>query len=219
MGLFSKNSREKAIENKIDKGTEELLDLETHKKRLQLEVEEIQLELQNQRSRSQMELERAKHTHQLELDSQKAVFEREKAIWEKDKADLIASHERDMEEFKESLKREHDLKLQEAVTLTKLESQQKIKQAELDKDREITKLEKEQSKALSELRAKTAEEQFGKFKEIFEEFQMNGDKNSKFIQDLSMKMIENLPTAATRTQVDVGVGDRLLEAKASSKES
>lgn len=201
--IFKKDSRKAAASAKIDRSTEQVLDLETQKKRLEMEIEQIRLDLENQKKRETMKLEEESHKHRLRLQEEKAVFDREKKVWEVEKKEMVDRFDREKKEFQNKVEQEFSLKTQEAVTLTKLESQQKIKQAEIDKERAINTLSTKHAEELSKIRSTTAEEHYKKLTEAFQEIQLNGDKNSKFVQELALKVFEKLPSPQTR--FDVGI--------------
>lgn len=201
----------KVAQTKIDKSTEQVLELEAQKKRLEIERDQISLELDNQKRKFQMSLEEEKHKQKLDLESKNAIFAREKEIWKAEKEELVARAEREKKEFEEHLKKQHDITLQEAVTLAKLDSQQKVKQAELDRDRQITELRTQHAEALSKLRSESAENHYNKLTEAFQEIQLNGDKTSKFVQELALKMVDGFPKG-TRTDIGVNVNQPALEA-------
>ena len=197
------DKKEEAAKIKIKKSTSELLDLEVEKKRLQADKENIQLELENLKKRMRMEIEEEKHKHNLKLESEKAVFDREKTIWEKEKQELVDRAEREKNEFEKTLRADLEIEHKETVTLLKLESQQKIKQAELDKDRAVNDLKTKHAEELAKVKSDTAEEYYSSMTEAFQDLQMNGDKNSKFVQELALKVFDKLPTARTEVGVDV----------------
>jgi hypothetical protein len=188
--------------SKIDAQTAQVLELEAQKKRLEMERDQISLELENQKKRNQMKLDEEKHAQKLAFDEKTAVFNREKALWETEKRDLLARSERERKEFEERLKAEHELKLTEAVTLAKLDSQQKVKQAELDRDRQVTELRTKQAEELAKVKSDTAEEYYKKMTSAFTEMQLHGDKSTKFVQELALKMFDVNPRPA---KFDLGV--------------
>lgn len=187
---------------KIDSQTAQVLELEASKKRLEMEREQISIELENQKKRFQMKLDEEKHAQKLAFDEKKAVFDREKAVWETEKREITGRNERERKEFEERLTKEHELKLTEAVTLAKLDSQQKVKQAELDRDRQLSELRTSQAEALSKVKSDTAEEYYKKMTSAFTEMQLNGDKSTKFVQELALKMFDHKPRVGS---FDLGV--------------
>lgn len=205
--------KSKAVKNKIDKSTEQILELEAGKKRLEIEMEQIRLDLANQKKREDMKLEVEAHKHHLKLQEEKAVFDREKRVWEIEKKELQDRAARDKKEFEDRLKADSDLKMQEAITLMKLESQQKVKQTELDKDRSLNQLETVHSTELSKVKSDLAEEYYRKLTSAFQDIQMNGDKNSKFVQELALKVFDRVPTTRSEVGVEVSNVPQLVQAK------
>jgi hypothetical protein len=195
---------------KIDSQTAQVLELEATKQRLVMEKEQIDLELRNLKSKQQMSLEEETHKHKLRLQEEKAIFDREKKVWEVERKELIDRSKREIAEFEERLKKDTEIKLQEAVTLTKLESQQQIKQAELDRDREINTLKVKTVEEISKVRTELAEEYYNKLTAAFQEIQLKGDANSKFVQDLALKMFDKVPSTKSRVEVDVNSNVREL---------
>lgn len=83
--MFGLNRVAKA---QIDNATRQILELEAVKKRLELDKDSIQIELANVKKRQQMVLEEEVHKQKLVLESEKAVFDRERKIWDKEKLEL-----------------------------------------------------------------------------------------------------------------------------------
>lgn len=198
------NPGTKAGTAKIDSQTAQVLDLEAQKARLQIERDQITLELENQKRRWQMKLDEERHAQKLSFDEKTAVFNREKAVWETEKKELTDRAARDKAEFEDKLKRESELKLTEAVTLAKLDSQQQVKQAELDRDRVLTELRTQQAEALAKVKADTAEEYYKRMTTAFTEIQLNGDKSTKFVQELALKMFDSVPRGGADFNVGIG---------------
>jgi hypothetical protein len=196
-------ARASVSSTKIERSTEAVMELEVEKKRLQMEVEQIKLELDNQKKRETMKLEEEAHKHKLKLQEEKAVFEREKKVWEVEKKELADRYAREKVEFEGKVKQEFELKTQEAVTLTKLDSQQKVKQAEIDSERKINALQTKHADDLAKVRAETAEEHYKKLTAAFQEMQLHGDKNTKFVQELALKVFEKVPTPRAEFGVDI----------------
>lgn len=187
---------------KISSSTAQVLELEAQKKRLEMERDQIQIELQNQKKREGMKLEEEAHKQKLKLQEETAVFNREKLIWEKEKQELIDRAARERKEFEETHRKQSELQLQEAVTLTKLEAQQKIKQAEIDKSREVNEVRTKAAEELSKTKSELAEDYYNKLTAAFQDIQMNGDKNSKFVQELALKVFDRVPSSDVRVDVN-----------------
>lgn len=195
--------------SKIDSQTAQVLELEASKKRLEIDREQIALELDNQKKRFQMKLDEEKHVQKLAYEEKKAVFDREKAVWEAEKKEITGRNERERKEFEERLTKTQELKLTEAVTLAKLDSQQQVKQAELDRDRQISELRTKHAEDLAKVKSDTAEEYYKKMTSAFTEIQLNGSKDSKFVQELALKMFDSIPRGGADFNVGIGVGNAL----------
>lgn len=201
MGMF-KSPAERA---KINKSTEQILELEVLKKRLEMERDSIQQELDNQKKRESMKIEVEVHKSVLKMQEEKAVFDREKKVWETEKKEMQDRFKRENEEQVNRLKQQSELSLQEAVTLTKLDSQQKVIQLQVDNDRATSVLMTSHATELAKVRTDLAEEYYNKLTQAFTDIQMKGDKNSQFVQDLALKIFDRAPANKTSFGVDVTV--------------
>lgn len=202
---------------KIDKSTAQVLELEAEKKGLEMEKEQIALDLANMKTRQSMALEKEQHKHELALQAERAVFEREREIWEKEKAELVARAKREKEEFENTLRKELELKHNETVTLTKLESQQKIKQAEIDKERVINKLKAEHAQELARVQADESEKYHEKLDKSLQEIMIKGDHNSKFLKQLTLEAVKKVNTLP-KVGVDVDVSTEPKQLASGDKE-
>lgn len=132
-----------------------------------------------------MHLEELKHKHGLEIDAANAKLELAKREWSSEKQLL-----------ENRLKQEHELKLKEAVTLTKLDSEQRIKQVQLDADRVLV-------SKMKELNESHYKELSASMTKLHEE----GNVTTKFTQDIALKMFENMPKNSSETKVLTGTID------------
>ncbi len=139
-----------------------------------------------------MELEEIKHKHKLVMAEMSDGIVRDKKHWEEDKARAIKTLQQDYE----AKLSEQALKLKEAVTLAKLDSEQRIKQAQLDADRKMN----------AEV-AKLNSEHYEKLKESMTKLHEEGNANTKFTQDLALKMIGSMPSNKSETKVLTGTLD------------
>ena len=48
-----------------------------------------------------------------------------------------------------------------------------------------------------------SEQYYQKLTEAFQEIQLNGDKNSKFVQELALKVFDKMPTSRSEVGIDV----------------
>ncbi len=189
----------KVAKAKIDKSTAQILELEAQKKSLELDKDNLALELTNLKRKVEMEMELERHRQKLALEGERAVFTREKAVYEVDK-----------KEMEDRLKREMELSKTEAITLMKLESQQKIKQTEIDTQRTINELKALHTEELAKVRTSSAEEYYKRLTAAFQDLQVNGDKNSRFIQDLALKMFDKVPSPSVGVDVTMSNVPKLV---------
>lgn len=195
----------------LDNATKQLLELETAKKRLEIDRDQISLELQNLRQKMQMAIEVETHKQKLEMESQKAIFEREKKIWGQEKTELLEKNRKERIEFEERLRKDSEIKMVEAVSLTKLESQQKIAQAEVNAERKINEVRTEMAEKVAKIQADESTKFYAKMTEAFQEMQLNGDKNSKFVQEMALRLVDKTQTT-NHTKLNVDINTPQLEA-------
>lgn len=186
---------------KIDQSMEMLLDLEAAKKRLEIELSQIKLELDNQKKREAMRIEEESHKNKLELLEKTAIFERERKLFDMEKKEL-----------EDRLKKEFELKTQESIILTRLEAQQQVKQTELDKDRALNMQQSKFNEELSKIKIEMSDSYYKKLTESFQEIQLNGDKNTKFVQELALKVFDRIPSNHSKVNVDVNTQPLALSA-------
>lgn len=130
----------------------------------------------------EIELAEIKHKHKLEIDEAKADFVRAQTQWKEDKDRLI-----------KQLKEDSEIKLKEVVTLTRLDSEQRIKQSQLDADRKVNAKMEELNKAY-----------YDKLSDSMSRLHEEGNVTTRFVQELSLKMLGSLPTNKTETKVLTG---------------
>jgi hypothetical protein len=198
----------KVAKAQLDRATTQLLELEAAKKRLEIEKDQINLELQNLRTKMQMEIEKETHKQKLAMDSKTAIFDREKEIWNTEKKELLEKSTRERLEFEDRLKKDSEIKMLEAISLTKIESQQAIAQARVDAVREINKVRTEMAEKVAKIQGEESEKFYNKLTEAFQEMQLNGDKNSKFVQEMALRILDKTPTA----NVDLSIKNQQLPA-------
>jgi hypothetical protein len=159
---------------------------ERAKKKLEIELENISHELTVQKRTSQFKLEEETHKYKLKMTEDEANFKREKEHWEEDRVEL-----------EKQLNKKYEIAKNEMVVMLKLESQQAIKQQELSNEKALLKVEKEYNSKLTEEKKRLNEKFFKNLTDAFTEIQLNGDKNSKFVQELSLKMLDKMPCPKT----------------------
>lgn len=131
-----------------------------------------------------LELEEIKHKHALEIKEMKADISREKKQWDEDRQRMV-----------DKQNQEHEIKLKEVLTLTKLDSEQRIKKAELD-------FESKYNKKCEELNATHYDKLAAAMSKLHEE----GNVTTKFTQDLALKMMESMPKHKTENTTKVLTG-------------
>jgi len=133
----------------------------------------------NAKHRLRMELEELKHKSRLEIDAIRIDVDRDKRQWEKDKKLEL-----------ERMEKEHEIKLREVVSLTKLDSEQRIKKAELEYQTKFN----EQCAALNKTH-------YDKLASAMSKLHEEGNNTTKFTQELALKMMEGMPTSKVQTKV------------------
>jgi hypothetical protein len=183
---------------KMDRTTTQILELQSTKKELEIEIANQRTELDNERRRQKMVVEEEQHKHKLEMQSKDAEFARSKQVWEEDKARMKDQFEQEARDFEKRLQSQHDMKLLEAVTLAKLDSEQKVKQVEMDKLRIESEMKTAHSKALSDLQQKLSEEYHKKLNDALVKFNQEGTITTKFMTDLSLKLLDRAPASGAQ---------------------
>jgi len=186
---------------KIDQVTSQILDLGGQKKSLEIEIESIKLKLANDGEQQRMALEKERHTHGLELSGAKKDMDRQKQIFEEDKARITAKLKDEHSSEIEKLKKESGIQLVELKSLAKLDSEQRISQAELDAKKRVQELEAKHTEGLSKARTEHAQElskvrsdlsveYYDKMQKALLDMNTEGSSQMKFINELTMKMFD-----------------------------
>jgi hypothetical protein len=136
------------------------------------------------------ELEQLRSKHRIEID------------------ELVSQHERVMKDKDAQMEREfanrkHELELQhkEIVTLLKLDSEQKQKQVELDFKRLLDEKRHELQQEFTDLKEKLIKENYDKLGTELAKLHSEGNQNTKFVQDLAISMLGNVPESKTQVKV------------------
>ena len=113
-----------------------------------------------------------------------------------DKTKVIANLEFDKQTKLKDTKRDYEKKL------TDMKSQYENKVQDMKREAIVisTQLQSAHDKAFAEFKQKTAAEYYERLKDEFTELQKDGDKNSKFVQELALKVMEKAPPATTRIE-------------------
>lgn len=145
---------------------------------------------------AEIEVSKIKAEHQLEMNRLNSEFKQEKKNWDEDKSRLV-----------DQLQKEHDLKLKEILTLTKLDSEQKIKQMQLDATRSVDELRNQNIKEMSNLKESLLTDHYNKLSEAMGKLHQEGNHQTKFTQELALKMLEGMPKNSIETKVLTGKVD------------
>lgn len=200
----------KLLKGKLEKTTNELVELQTQKKEMELEKKYLEATLKTERINREMDLEQAEHRSRLALTEASARFQREKEEWEADKEKMKRELEEDKARQTLLLKEDHDRKLREATSLCMLDTAQKIKQAEMDFRRQILELREKYAEELHqnktnaaqekmELNAKLTQEYYDRLNAALIELHSKGNTTTQFVQELALKMLDK-PVGATVTE-------------------
>lgn len=122
------------------------------------------------------ELEELKSIHRIEMTEKEAALIR----------------------LEKDLKKDNEIKLRETVSLLKLESEQKIKQMEIDKQRAIDKVKTDAALEINEAKADILKTHYEKLSAELAKLHSEGNITTKFTQDLALKMFESMPESRTR---------------------
>ena len=182
----------KAERLKIDSTQQQILDLVTRRKELEISLEQQQLELNNTKRKSEMALEEERHRHKLVQQEQTAQFEREKKIWQEERARLLAQAEEDKKQFEARLKSEYELKSNESMTLHRLEAQQQTKQAEIDRDRKIEEIRAEFNKKMAEETDRLRKETYERLSTELAKLHSEGNNATKFMQETVLAALNGM---------------------------
>jgi len=167
--MFENNKKKK----KIDKLTQEILDLTVERKELELSRDTIKQEIQ---------LEKEKRDHEVKLEQ--TSFDADKANWKKDMAAL-----------ENRLKTESDTKLTEAVSLGKLDKEQDIAKLKNGYENKINDLRTKHSEEISNIKADLSQKHYDKLQEVMVKFNTEGTITTKFMQEIATGLLDKMPAS------------------------
>lgn len=128
------------------------------------------------------EIEELKALHRIELAEKEAALSR-----------------REIE-----LKSGHEVKVREVVSLLKLESEQKIKQLELNNQRALDAVKNEAAEAQTRMKEGLLADHYAKLTTAMSKLHEEGNITTRFTQELALKMFESQPVHKTQTKVITG---------------
>jgi hypothetical protein len=197
---------------KIEKLNEDLFVLQQQKKEIELEKQYLEITLKNDRIKREAELDAVEHR-----------FQREKEDWNHDKIRMQKEIEDDKKRQILILEEDFERKQDEAISLLKLHSEQKIKQSEIDAQRKIQELEAKHLADIQELKAKLSQDNMAAQAKLMQEYystlntalvelHSKGNTTTQFVQELALKMLER-PMGATVTENRLLIDKEWGEAK------
>lgn len=185
--------RYKSSRNMLTHNQNQIVESVAEKERLKVQIEQARIELVNQKQNQTLELTREKVQWQMKLDNELNQFkiqkESELAKIRQEKEQALSKQQFDLDQ---AVKRV-ELKSDELLMMKKLEFEQKIKQAELDRDRSILIIKEEYAKKETTLHQDLNANMYGKLSESLVKMSQEGDKNTKFVHELMMKIFDKAP--------------------------
>lgn len=188
--MFEFLHRKKVMSGRLDRSVEEIVEAQAKRKELELENQRLQMDLENTKRRKERD-----------LDEATIKFNREKEEWKHDKAKMTREFDEDKRRYNKQLADDFAMKEREAISLLKLDSEQKAKQLELNYQRliqekeaanvlEITRLKSDHANDKMEFQTKTIQEHYEKLSKALNALHTEGNVNTKFVQELALKMLE-----------------------------
>lgn len=165
----------------------------SEQERLKLKIEQLKTEMNVQKQNQELELNRLRSTFKLEQETERSRFnlEREQA---KSKDTFTLQQTLEKEKWAvEQKAQQAQLKLDETLVLKKLEFEQKVKQAELDRERSILTVKEEFARKEADLHQKLHAEMYEKLNKALLSMSAEGDKNTKFVHELMLKIFDKAP--------------------------
>lgn len=190
-----------------------IAELETQKKKLQIELDTMHLDAKNKSLDLEMKLKEEAHKQKLDLMEEKAKFRRDQEIWKEEKEKLIAEHKKELVNFKEKIKADSDLEILKLTTMAKLDAEQQTKQAELDAQRQISELKVKHIEELAAAKTEANTKYYDKMTDAYQDMQANGDKNSKFVQELALKIFDQAPKNRTEFALEYNTKEKDVSAQ------
>lgn len=139
------------------------------------------------RLKLQKEIEELKSLHRIALNEKEA--------------EMIAALKLKQDEtirIEKDLKKENEIIMREVVSLLRLESDHKIKQLEIDKQREIDAIKREAAEEVTRTKETLLTGQFEKLTAELSKLHSEGNHQTKFAQDLALNMLGQMPERKTK---------------------
>lgn len=103
--------------------------------------------------------------------------------------------------LEQKLRAEHELALKEAVTLLKLDSEQKISQIKLDYSKKTYASDRAKEQEFLKLKEDLLKENHDKFNQTISKIHEDGNVTTRFVQELAYKMMEKAPATKIETKL------------------
>lgn len=190
-GYFGKRFRN--ADNLLTTTHSQIIDAVQDREKLKTDLTTLKIQLENERQQHSLIMNKERAHWQLEREAEKARFDMERQA-ARSNFELERSQATLKEKFEteQAIKRA-ELKAEETLVLKKLDFEQRIKQAELDKDKSVLVIKEEYAKKETELHQKLHAEMYKKLNDALIQMSAEGDKNTKFVHDLMMKIFDKAP--------------------------
>ena len=202
---FDKNKRMKL------KGLElQIIEIQGQKREMEIELKNQKLDLSNSKREQEAQLEEERQKHRLVLEEKTAKFRRAETEWKEDRDRLTAQFEEDKERAMADMTKRAEIEQVELKAMMKMEAEQKIAKALLEaekkviaKDAEISDLKKKHAEEMATQKSELTKEHYDNLKENLEKFHSEGNTTTKFMQEMSLAMLEKRPPKDMTVGVDV----------------
>lgn len=141
----------------------------------------------------QREIEELKSLHRIELKEKEA----ELMLQIRDREEQLKRREAD-------LVKDAEIKTREVVSLLKLESEQKLRQLEIDFQRKLDAADRKAEQQVVAMKSNLLQEHYDKLATAMSKLHEEGNITTKFTQELALKMMGNAPAHKTETRVLTG---------------
>lgn len=181
-GFGSWGSKFKHENNILRQTHADIINAVADKEKLKLDIEQLKVQLLTQKQEQELALNRERASWQVQRDSDKAKFD-----LEREQAKM-----REKFSVEEAIKRAQ-LAADESLTMKKLDYEQQIRQAQLDKDKALLSVKEEYAKKETQLHQSLHKEMYEKLNQALIQMSQEGDKNTRFVHDLMMKIFDKAP--------------------------
>jgi hypothetical protein len=111
---------------------------------------------------------------------------------------MLAEKDAEIKRLERDLLHKHELDLKKAITLQQLNSEQELKQQELNYQRKLDEIEKTKTEEVLKLKEALVKESYDKLSVAMAKLHEEGNLTTKFTQELALKMFEHAPETKVR---------------------